>query len=101
MKKTEILRRAALTMKRFGLCKGEYSTPDGRHCMLGALSVHHDGHVDWHAMVKEIEEDVLDGASIPGWSDGELTTADDVIVALDAAYVLALQRSGIEPEDVL
>ena len=35
------------------------------------------------------------------WNDAPSRTAAEVMQALDAAYVLALQEEGIEPADVL
>jgi hypothetical protein len=35
------------------------------------------------------------------WNDAKGRTAAEVMHALDAAYVLALQEEGIEPGDVL
>jgi hypothetical protein len=38
---------------------------------------------------------------IPNWNDAPGRTAAEVMHALDAAFVLALQEEGTEPEDVL
>ena len=46
-------------------------------------------------------EQVIDRTAVAGWNDEVERTASEVIAALDAAYVVALQTAGIEPEDVL
>jgi hypothetical protein len=39
--------------------------------------------------------------SLYRWNDRPRTEKKDVVQVIDAAYVLALQEQGIEPEDVL
>lgn len=100
MKTSDVLRKAGDVLRERGWCQFLANNFDGSHCVLGAL---------WNVTKSTSgsdAEDILDvitlgHASIADWNDADGRTADDAAIALDAAYVLALQCEGIDPEDVL
>lgn len=105
MKTSDQLRRAAASAKRLNHCKhtffeGEWETPTAC-CIRGALILS-SGRGFETPEAKELVREVVGCVNIEaGFNDKPSTTKDDVVQALDAAYILALQEEGVEPEDVL
>lgn len=90
-------RDAAALLIRCGWQQDHLGDGDGPHCMSGAiLEVATEMRGVW-----DLPCEVIGEVSIPAWNDKFERTAAEVIFALDAAYVLALQEEGIEPGDVL
>ena len=70
-------------------------------CIVGAVCLAGKPGVGTvHPAFRFIEQ-VIDQTAVAGWNDAVERTAPEVIGAIDAAYVVALQTEGIEPEDVL
>jgi hypothetical protein len=105
VKASEVLLGAAGLVKRRGLHKGWFhdGTVNGPVCAVGAIRVAEKGSPGItcsNGLVESLAW-VIDDALIGDWNDDRDRTADDVVVALDAAAVVALQEEGLEPEDVL
>jgi hypothetical protein len=106
---SQILRKAGDVLRERGWNRGWFvSQLTGGVCLIGACNVAVDGDPKGHGTANKMPEilDLLDAVTGPlsrraTWNDAEDRTADEVCVALDAAYVLALQEEGIDPEDVL
>jgi len=109
MKASEVLLKAADFMASRGHCKGTFERePGGALCLAGAIQLAAWGDANhWNGFSDDITArvaEVIDGADYVAairWNNEPLTTAGQVIAALDAAAIVALQEEGIEPEDVL
>lgn len=125
MKTSDVLRGAANLLKTKGHCKGSLALT--RHglptspinpraaslCARGAIcAALGTGNFYISSGERSAAEDVVlvtAGLPPPGfgcdeivhWNNADARAADEVISAFDAAYVLALQEEGTEPEDVL
>jgi hypothetical protein len=109
MKASEVLLKAAGLMSTRGHCKGAFERePGGALCLAGAIQLAAHGDANrWAGATDEITDlvaEVIDRehyiAAIQ-WNNDATTTEGQVIAALDAAAVVALQEEGLEPEDVL
>ena len=106
MKASEMYRKAGDELRRHGWCQGWFFSEEGARCAIGACNSAIDGRPGGHAAVDADNLEALeviagDDIGITHWNDMPDRTPADVMHALDAAYVLALQEEGIEPEDVL
>jgi hypothetical protein len=106
VKTSEVLRKAGDVLREHGWCQFVAYSPAGARCALGAINDGSRGTPGFYDAAKAIlREEVLDltssGQIGNGWNDIPGRTVDEVLVAMDAAYVLALQEEGVEPEDVL
>lgn len=100
---SEVLRKAGDVLRRQGFGQGFKSDRGtGPVCLRGAIGIaaqcdpYADNWIGFLDMVTSGEE-----TGIVAWNDNHARTATEAQIALDAAYVLALQEEGIEPEDVL
>ena len=110
MKASEVFAKAAEATVRYGNVKHTRREPTGEMCMMGAVAFAATGNpwsgcfgVDGSDVVKACEPFIraaTDGG-LAEWNDRSDVTEADVIAALDAAYVMALQAEGVEPGDVL
>ncbi len=108
MKTSEVLRTAGDLLRARGWCKHARIKEDGSMCAIGAIEMARSGSVGKVHDHDPYNDPVLDLVplenefdTVDGFNDRESTGLSDVIQLLDAAYVLALQEEGIEPEDVL
>lgn len=104
MKASDFLKGAAELLVTKGWCQGDYSDGAGRSCALGAMSFATRNARGRTPLWSELCDWLRLGAGtdcIPTWNDTPGRSAEEVIRAMDAAYILALQEEGIEPEDVL
>src|SRR5688572_22687287 len=101
MKASEVLAGARTLYDRIGLAKGmlydSFHSPT-KACLVGACDIAGgwDEAADFVNTILGTER--LDVVS---WNNREVTTKADVQGVIDAAYILALQEEGHEPEDVL
>jgi len=109
VKTSEVLLLAGDVLRERGWRQGWFGFPVGPMCMLGACNFAIDGRPDGHAAVDTMPEvlDVLDVVTTQDaegrraiWNDSPQRTKDDVLAALDAAYVLALQEEGADLDEV-
>ena len=101
--------RASAALLERGHCKRMLESRDGGPvCLSGAVRIGVAGHP--RAANSEIADRMDDVAVVlgvggksdaVGWNDRAETSREQVVAALDAAAVVALQEEGIEPEDVL
>jgi hypothetical protein len=103
MKASEVYRGASLLLLERGWCQGRFGRPDGAACSAGAINAvagrgrpDRDSGQPYYGAV----EDIVD-ARLATWNDMFCESREDAVAVLDAAYVLALQEEGLEPEDVL
>lgn len=104
MKTSEVLRKAGDVLRARGWCQREFENEAGALCAYGAIRevVGVSGSGIWTPFVEEFDLVVeTPGVFMPLWNDAATRTADEVLVAMDAAYVLRLQVEGVEPGDVL
>ena len=100
--------KAGTVLKKRGLAKGDFSER-GRLCLYGAVRCAAGARPSDYLhpidiMVGDYIGRVLDkpfSYQITNWNDEPTRTKAEVIAALDAAAVVALQEEGLEPEDVL
>lgn len=102
MKTSEVLRKAGDMLRERGWFQGWFVSDDGAVCLAGACN---------RAFAEPVKttpseiflpiETVLDGMPVAVWNDDPQRRLEEVLEAVDAAYVLALQEEGVEPEDVL
>lgn len=109
MKASDVLRGAAELLVTKGWCRGAAArdalgnhvmvdSPEARRfCALGAIC-RAEGPRDSSA---DMTLSIVLGGYITDWNDRLDRKQGDVVAAMDAAYVLALQEEGLEPEDVL
>jgi hypothetical protein len=100
VKTSEVLRKAGDVLRERGWCQFRLEDDAGRVCLRGAvLSANGDAAYNHEEQLLRASTGVeCFGAD---WNDLPSRTAAEAAIALDAAYVLALQEEGIEPEDVL
>lgn len=108
---------AGAEMKARGKASGEFEDGSGAVCLSGALRLAVGGSpysfgwgAEYKSKVEPLLEDVARVAdqsddwgpdfAVINWNNKTATQAD-VIAALDAAAVVAIQEEGLEPEDVL
>ncbi len=106
---SEVLAGAARLLLEKGWCQGTYARRRGKDIWYGDASA--DSFcVSGAIMRAEGDEDSGDARDLLDIACGEFRvdyndaperTRDDVVTAIDAAYILALQEEGVEPEDVL
>lgn len=106
MKPSEVFKKAAEATVRYGNAKHtRQRSRDGAMCMMGAIAFSATGnpYASWWAGAGECQSflQLATDGGLAGWNDRDDVTEADVIAALDAAYVMALQAEGLEPEDVL
>ena len=70
-------------------------------CVVGAVCLKGQPRVGEVHPAFAFIETVIGCSGVAGWNDEIERTKHDVVTALDAAYVVALQADGLEPEDVL
>lgn len=108
MKASEVLRKAGDVLRERGWNRWWFYdrvNGTGSVCLLGACHVATNGIPDSHSALEV--PGLLDALDVPTdgkrafWNDAPGRTAAEVMIALDAAYVIALQGEGIEPDDVL
>lgn len=98
MKTSEVLRKAGDVLRERGWRQGVGDggdAVDGPVCALFALPPR------YFEMARDVVRFVIGGGLVSVWNDSPDRTADEVQIAFDAAYVLALQLEGDEPGDVL
>lgn len=112
MKTSDVLRKAGDVLRERGWCQGRRER-DGRFCLVGAVEMSRAGvtaPVNSAASSEAYRDPALSVVSLvtagryrgaDAFNDSAVRTVDEVLIAMDAAYVLALQEEGIEPEDVL
>lgn len=120
MKTSEVLWKAANLLKTKGHCKRllardaggmpvPFSSPDAAsYCARGAVMAADSAWSEIEAC-DAVLDTVIDAPGlwddsagrIINWNNADERTADEVIIAFDAAYVLALQEEGIDPAEVL
>ena len=100
----EVFKRAADIIAKHGHFKGTYHGDNGESCVLGALTdalgKPWTAEDKWFPFVRDVEA-TAGTDYIVAWNDAPERTAGEVIAALDAAAVVAMQEAGLEPEDVL
>lgn len=105
MKTSEVLRTAGDLLRARGWCQREFENDAGALCAYGAIREVVDVSSEngtWTPFVEEFDLVVeTPNLHMPAWNDADNRTVDEVLVAMDAAYVLRLQVEGIEPGDVL
>lgn len=105
MKTSEALRKAGDLLRAAGWCKNEYGSLPGPVCAVGAIQSAGYGEAMYYARLalgSVCHDDLGDGTGAAlRFNDAHERSADEVLVAMDAAYVLTLQEEGVEPEDVL
>jgi len=109
MKTSEVLRKAGDVLRERGHCKGALENESGSVCFNGAINVALHGRPQFAIGIDGGIIGIFEFASTPfgsnieavDWNNDCRTTAAEVMHALDAAFVLALQEEGVEPEDVL
>jgi len=98
MKTSEVLRKAGNVLRKRGWCQGQYRNDDGAVCILGATLAGPYRPLDpWMSEEWSLLATVTgvhDGDTAAVWNDKPGRTAAEVMHALDAAYVLALQEEG-------
>lgn len=108
MKTSEVLRGAGDVLRTGGWKRngfGNLHSSTGPHCVLGSIAV--AGHVSPNTDNPDYEEPrsfltlVIQDTTPANWNDNIASGGAEVMHVLDAAYVLALQEEGTEPEDVL
>lgn len=104
MKASGVLRKAGDVLRERGWTRGvagnhPYSTS---LCLMGAINVARERYMGCYDQ-NGLESLRLMTGEFGVWqfNDAPGRTAAEVMHALDAAYVLALQEEGVEPEDVL
>ena len=104
MRASEVLRKAGDVLRERGWCQGDFGDAAGRVCVYGCIGVAINGvpeDQEGSRPYSHYLEAAVDSIWAEIWNDKTGRTEDDARVALDAAYVMALQEEGIEPEDVL
>jgi hypothetical protein len=107
VKAYEVFYRAGDILRKRGWHKGWFSNTNGNVCAQGACNAAVDGEPGSHSAGVRPDLNCLIRAAtgyefgLPSWNDAPSRTQAEVEVALDAAFILALQEDGIEPEDVL
>lgn len=104
MKTSEALRKSGDVLRERGWCQEVLETEDGRVCLRGATGLGGGGSpsATESSEVIDLVRTVIDrDGDTVSWNDAAERTQADVEAVLDAAYVLALQEEGVEPEDVL
>lgn len=104
-----VFRKAADVLLERGLAKWTLEDANGAVCLSGALRCVATGSP--RGSVEQIFDQMCYVAEVVGlgrsewdavsWNNESSRTAAEVIQALDAAYVVALQEEGVEPGDVL
>lgn len=107
MKTSEVLRKAGDVLRERGWCQGGRAK-EGRFCVVGAVEVARTGIISPYSSggaSQAYRDPALSFLPVPfsadSFNDHSGTTAKDVLITMDAAYVLALQEEGVEPGDVL
>jgi hypothetical protein len=101
LKTSDVLRKAGDVLRERGWCQFRPRSSDGASCAYGAIfDGANEQTADYDAGTNALRSVVFD-EMISIWNDTPGRTAAEVMHALDAAYVLALQEEGIEPGDVL
>lgn len=104
MKTSAILRKAGDVLRERGWCQGsEGNWPHARRvCILGAVN-HARGFANSRGLYGTGDlgalVDVTGSSRLWPWNDTPGRTAAEAQMAMDAAYVLALQLEGDEPDD--
>ena len=82
----QILRDARRVIEEFGWCQGQYHTPDGRVCLIGAINVA-DGHSPDSAFRSMAATQALGslGIILPLWNDEVGRTESEVADLLSGA----------------
>lgn len=103
-KQSDKLKRAAELIDKYGHCKGAFFGDNGEFCILGAIKRANKELDGIEAFGDEILHLVrgypfrvgpYQGSYlISEWNDNPKTTKDDVLVALKAAYLSALEAEG-------
>jgi hypothetical protein len=107
VKTSEVLRKAGDVLRERGWCQNQTEDGAGRVCAIGALGIAEADNAScasgaiYRALQRVTHDGLIYDYLIGDWNDRPGRTAAEVEAALDAAYVLALQEEGIEPEDVL
>lgn len=103
MKASDVLRRAGDISRERGWRSGGLTNVAGQVCAIGSLQLaeHGEFKAAGDTLLEALRAPLGPEVSIAIWNDEPGRTHAEVLIALDAAYVLALQSEGIEPEDVL
>jgi hypothetical protein len=102
MRTSDVLRKAGDVLRERGWCQYTHKGLDGNVCAFGALNAARTGDPTdvsspWPGDSEF--ETVLGCVNGANWNDAKGRTAAEVMYALDAAYVLALQLEGEDPAD--
>jgi hypothetical protein len=104
MRASEMYLRAGDIIRERGHYKGWYSDANtGRCCLLGACNVVMNGQAnDSRNILRNTSslDDVLLTSAPCAWNDAPGRTEAEVLIALDAAFVLALQEEGEDLDEV-
>jgi hypothetical protein len=100
VKTSDVLRKAGDVLRERGWYQGYYKAPDGSVCVLGAMSETMLPATLWDRAI-DVADTVAGTDNLARWNDATGRTVEEVLIAMDAAYVVALQEEGIEPGDVL
>lgn len=107
MKASEVFAKAADELIKRGHAKYSLCDSRGRVCVAGALNLVVHGRPDWDVYGTDATP-FVDGllSYVVGrdpivWNNEDERTQAEVVAALDAAHIIALQEEGVEPEDVL
>lgn len=97
--------KAGEGLRKHGHAKGVNRNQKGAMCVAGAIRYAltgdaYAGHTENYPRQDDLAT-VIDTENIVEWNDASARTTADVVFALDAAAVVALQEEGVEPEDVL
>ena len=103
MKASNVYRRAGDLIREHGWCQGVSRNTAGEFCVTGAARAANQEGANLDGALYTIIATELDWVRAWAWewNDDPARTVEDVMIALDAAYVLQLQVEGVEPEDVL
>jgi hypothetical protein len=112
VKASEVYAKAAEELLKRGHAKRTLEDDYGGVCIAGAINCGAHGDAMWRFVSTDGWSPVTTGTFIDGvsavvgeyaigWNNRDERTPDEVVAALDAARVLALQEEGTEPEDVL
>jgi hypothetical protein len=97
VKTSDVLRKAGDVLRERGWCAGYMAGPKGGHCAYGAIAVA-NASTPYAQNPGDVELESVVG-DVLGFNDAPGRTAAEVMYALDAAYVLALQLEGEDPAD--
>lgn len=96
MKTSDHILDAIQNLDRFGWIQGEYGSEKKGFCLLGALD--HRAITIYDSTLDAVKQ-ILGTPCTVKWNDTPGRTEQEVLEALEAAYVVALQDEGIELDE--